>query len=320
MLRSIGNPSCFVVIRTAGERTFEACKSLVLKQIPEDHLHIVNERPFEVALRRCYQIGLESNAKWMITLDADVLLRENAIAGLLSEAEAMPTDHFQIEGMVLDKLTHRFRWAGYRCYRVKYLQAALSLLPADRAEIRPESTTLEKMMVQGYPFLRSNQVYGIHDFEQNYRDVYRKTYVHADKHQIWLPEILATWKRLAREDADFRIALRGAYDGLLATESPRIDTRDYSEPAERAMTDLGLTEKNELLGECCGFPKVEALINKAVNSPGVPRLGTYSTRSQRLSDRYQRLGPWRIGPYLIGALLCDVGNIFKRMAEGKSDS
>jgi len=311
------NPPFIAVIRTAGERTFNACKSLILKQIHKDNLHIVNERPFEAALRRCYQIGIESNAKWMITLDADVLLRKNAIVGLLSEAEVIPTDHFQIEGMVLDKLTHRFRWAGYRCYRVKYLQTALSLLPADRAEIRPEFTTLEKMTVQGYPFLRSNQAYGIHDFEQNYRDVYRKAYVHADKHQSWLPEILATWKRLAREDTDFRIALRGAYDGLLATESPRIDTRDYSEQAERAMTDLGLTEKDELLGECCGFPEVEALINDAVNSTDVPRPGAYTTRSQRLSDRYQRLGPRRIGPYLIGALLCDVGNMLKRMAEGK---
>ena len=314
MVYKIDNQPIIVVIRTAGERTFAACKFLVLKQVPEHCLYIVNERPFEAALRRCYRIGMESGAQWMITLDADVLLREDAIKGLLSEAASMPENHFQIEGMILDKLTHRFRWAGYRCYRVKHLKAALSLIPPDRAEIRPEFTTLETMAARGYPYQSSRKIYGVHDFEQYYRDTYRKAFVHANKHHAWLLEMTSVWKRLSIDDADFRIALRGACEGLVATESPRIDKRDYLEHAERAMADLGLTEKGDLSSGRFGFSEIEALISGAQNSPDVAQPQPCNSRIQQLVARYRELGPWRIGPYLVGVLLCMMGNEIKKIA------
>ena len=306
--RSIA-PNFIVVIRTAGERTFETCNSLVLKQVPASCLHIVNERPFEAALRRCYQIGIESNADWMVTLDADVLLREEAIQGLLSEATAMPSNHFQIEGRVFDKLTHRVRWAGYRCYRIQYLKEAVTCLPEHREQIRPEFTTLERMQAQGYPYLRSQAIYGIHDFEQSYADIYRKAFVHAEKHQVWLYEMLEHWKSQASSDHDFLVALRGAADSLTALQAPRIDQRDFQAGAERMLTDLGLQEKPNL--STLSIQTIESILASA-------QIATNSqptSRWQRLADRYTRLGPWRFAPHLLGSALCDVGNAIKRLAE-----
>ncbi|WP_225852784.1 hypothetical protein, partial [Haemophilus parainfluenzae] len=61
------NQDFIVVIRTAGERTFEACRALVAQQVCLDQIHVASEIPFELTLRRCYEIGIESGARWMIT-------------------------------------------------------------------------------------------------------------------------------------------------------------------------------------------------------------------------------------------------------------
>jgi hypothetical protein len=316
-MASTGDVRYVVVIRSAGERTVESCKSLVLQQIPEANLYVVDARPFEAALRRCYRIGIESGVEWMVTVDADVLLRDGAIEGLLSEACAMPKDHFQVEGLVFDKLTDRARWAGFRCYRVQYLGQAERLLPADRAEIRPEFATLEAMAAEGYPYLRSARLYGLHDFEQYYRDIYRKALVHAEKHRAWLLDLLSRWKLAAVGDGDFRIALRGAADGLTAITSPRIDLRDYVETAVRAVSELGLEEKPALSATDLGSGYVETIIadSLATSEQRVPEFRT--TRTQRLAARYAALGPWRFVPHLFGAALVDIGRAIKRCAERK---
>lgn len=305
------SPKFIIVIRTAGERTFEACKTLVLQQISEDCLHIVNERPFEAALRRCYQIGIESNAEWMITLDADVLLRKGAIQGLLAEATAMPSNHFQIEGRVFDKLTNRIRWASHRCYRIQYLPEAVTCLPENREQIRPEFTTLERMKALGYPYLRSQRIYGIHDFEQSYTDIYRKAFVHAQKHQVWLFEMLEHWKSQAPADRDFLVALRGVADSITALQPPRIDQRDFQVGAVRMLQDLGLEEKPRL--SALSIEIIEDRLTSAQIATNSPL--TNASRWQRLADRYARLGPWRFIPHLFGSVLCDIGSAIKRFAE-----
>ena len=48
-----------VVIRSAGERTFEVCRKLLLEQVPAEAVEVVCERPFERALIRSYEIGIE---------------------------------------------------------------------------------------------------------------------------------------------------------------------------------------------------------------------------------------------------------------------
>lgn len=313
----ITHSNLVVIIRTTGERTFEACKRLVLEQVPVSRLHIVNERPFEATLRRCYEIGMESGAEWMVTIDADVLLKKDAISGLLKEAESMPENHFQIEGMVLDKLTRRFRWAGYRAYRVKHLQIAWNLLPADRAEIRPESSTLDRMAARGYPYLRSRVIYGIHDYEQSLCDIYRKAYVHANKHPQWLPELLVTWKGLAKEDTDFRVVLSGAFDGLLALEEPRIDTRDFAGRAEATLRKLELPEKDALTSEEVAFQTIDELIDNAIKSPEITEVVLNTTNSSWLATKFIGLGPIRTISYLAGTLFRNIGKFIKRQAIGK---
>lgn len=316
MTGASGTPVFVVVIRAAGERTFDACKTLVLKQVPHAVVHVVDERPFEAALRKCYRIGIETSAEWMVTLDADVLLRDEAINELLAEAMAMPPNHFQIEGMVYDKLTNRVRWAGYRCYRVQHLTVAECLIPPDRQEIRPESTTLERMAARGHPSRRSCKVYGIHDFEQSFSDIYRKTRVHSVKHQSWLYNLLPQWKIACIKDPDFRVALRAAADGLSDFNQSAIDARWYRTQAEVVLRELGLSEKIRLDPASVTKEYVEAVIGSVLDSPDISWLvHDGDSPSERFHSRLRRLGALRIAPYMIGAVMVNIGTLLKRIAE-----
>jgi len=301
----------------AGERSFQVCKHLLLKQIPENCVHVVSEMPFESALRKTYKIGIESGEKWLMTLDADVLLRKDAVSNLFSRAEALPEHFFQIEGLVHDKLTGMYRKAGHRIYRTKYLDTALRHIPVNNSEIRPEYVTLQRMEAIGFRSMEINTVFGVHDYEQFYRDVYRKAFVHANKHQVWLPKLISRWKELACEDDDFRIALRGLYDGLLSLAKVKIDVREYGEAADNALRDMGLQEKSEFPAYSIDFKRIEAILEDAgerlYDQKEKPR--SMEAKLQRLRGRYYRLGALRLAPYFLGSLLCDIGSWIKQMAE-----
>src|SRR5690606_24066079 len=86
-----------------------------------------------------------------------------------------------------------------------------------------------------------------HDFEQFYTDVYRKSFVHAQKHAYLIPELIKTWQSFVGTDLDYVIALRGLYDGMLHEKLSVIDKRDYNELALRALKDLKIHEKSKVV-------------------------------------------------------------------------
>lgn len=304
-----------VVIRTVNERTLEASKALVLKQVPEQDLYIVSEQPFELTLRRCYEIGINSGAEWMMTLDADVLLREEAIEEFLAEAKRLPPQCLQVEGLIFDKLTGLYRKAGHRMYRTQYLKKALECIPAARAEIRPEYSTLKKMETLGYPSVELQTVFGIHDFEQYYADIYRKAFVHANKHPEWVPRFIQQWKCQAPHDLDFQVALRALYDGLISLNKVCIDRRDYLEGAHRALEEMGIQEKTKLPSKKLEFLYVKSVLSKAeAQPPALSKSNELAPKPkliQRFKAQFQLLGPFRLGPYLFGVTLCKMGERIK---------
>jgi hypothetical protein len=302
-----------VIIRAAGERTSQVCRELLGMQIRGDAVEIVNETPFEAALRRTYEIGLQRGAKWTMTLDADVLLREGAVAELVAEAERLPQHFAQIEGLVHDKLTGLFRKAGHRIYRTRLLTKALEALPPSGSQVRPEWTTLQRMEEWGFPSREVSLVVGIHDHEQYYRDVYRKAFVHANKHQVWLADIVSRCKSLRCTDDDFRIALRGLYDGLMSTNPVTIDAQAYSSNAQAAIRDLGLREKSAPERDIASF----SYVARVLEDTGVPLRAGDNLRPavSRLRTHHARCGTLRLIPLLIGAGLCRLGTALKAVSE-----
>jgi hypothetical protein len=210
-----------------------------------------------------------------------------------------------------------FRKVGHRMYRTKYLKTALKLIPENYTQIRPEYKTLQLMQSEGFPSKEITNVFGIHDFEQYYCDIYRKAFVYANKHQVWLPKICTRWKNKANNDQDYKIALRGLYDGLLATNSVKIDTRAYGDLAKEAMNELGFSEKSNLHPTEMNAQLIETILSKANNKYDLLNANSFEAKKSRLKRRYKRLGMLRFAPYILGSLLVDIGTNLKRYVDRK---
>jgi hypothetical protein len=251
------------VIRAAGERTRDICRQIVIKELNEKDVYMIECTPFEEALRESYRIGMNSDKKWMITIDADVLPR----AGFLSEIDAitkhLPDKIFTFKAMIFDKLFLTHRMAGFRVYRNKFLHTAMGYIPANGEVIRPESYTIRKMEEAGYKTKVFEYVAGVHDYEQYYKDIYRKAYFHAAKHTGHIAESFTTWREKSEHDPDYRVALKGAVDGLLAADQPKPDIRYFETISDNAVRELGLVEKDEADEET-----TISLVNKVLESTG----------------------------------------------------
>ena len=301
-----------VIVRTAGERTFPACSALLRSEIAGVCIDVASERPFEATLRRSYEIGIARNTKWTMTLDADVLVRAGALRTFIQEAERLPEHFLQIEGLVHDKLTGLFRKAGHRIYRTRHLRKALEALPAPGLEARPEYATLQRMQECGFPSREINLVVGIHDYEQFYGDIYRKAFVHANKHQVWLAEMVNRWRKNAASDPDFRIALRGLCDGLMSTGVASLDTRKHSAAAAAALRDLTMKEKDPLPEDFPAGSYTDSALREAGEMPS--SLKGLEAMLQRLDRVHAKCGTIRAIPFLIGIALCRTGTLLKALA------
>jgi hypothetical protein len=238
--------SVTAVIRSAGERTELICLQLLGQQLAEDQIRVVREVPFERALLSCYEIGINSGSDWLLTLDADVLLLPNAVECLIAEAQKMPGNFCQVEGFIFDNIFRCWRPAGNRVYRVAHLPQAIRAVPPPGAEIRPERAVLQAMAWRGHPSRRVALRVGLHDFEQYYRDLYRKAYVHAQKHSkkvlLWAGD-----ESPAFDDAELAVVRRGFRDGAASTTAVKIDKTFLRDAEQHALQELGVVEKHPLV-------------------------------------------------------------------------
>lgn len=236
-----------IVIRSVGERTKAACYHLLAQQIPMQNIVVVQESPFTAAIARTFEIGLERGLPWTLCIDADVLVRPEAVIELLSIAQQTDENVFEIQGNVLDKFFCMLRPAGNHLYRTNLLAEGLKHIPAEGVSLRPETYLLRQMAAQGYPWIQEDLAVGLHDYEQYYRDVYRKAFLHAAKHGRYIPYLATLWERLAGKDADYQVALWGLYAGLITDESVTVDSRLFSQKnVDALLQNRGWQEKSAL--------------------------------------------------------------------------
>lgn len=213
-----------VVIRSVGERTEDACRTLVLEQgVPPEAVFVVRERPFSKALRLGSEIGLEQGRKWTLFVDADLLLRRGSIERMVVIAEGQPASVCQVVGYCLDKFFGGARLGGMRCYRTSLLDEFIGCIPDEGVDIRPESNALKEMASKGFPCFVTPQLTALHDFEQSYDDIFRKCFVYAHKHSHLQDFFLSFWGAHADVDADYRVALAGFKAGSDYVGPVRID-------------------------------------------------------------------------------------------------
>jgi hypothetical protein len=242
-----------VVIRSAGERTLHLCHRLVCEQIPDDQVFLITEAPFALAVRRTFEIGIEGGRKWTAAIDADVLVRSSAFHDLVELAEETAEGLFGLQGRVWDKLYGGPRTGGIHLYRTALLRRALRYADVDRLDHRPERSVAREMEKAGFRYDEHELVVGLHDFEQAYRDYFRKGASHARKHQnrLWLFQPM--WRRRSASDLDIRVVLAGmefgiAQPGLAITDIREAEILWQKMGDELDIGDKGPVDERAFLG------------------------------------------------------------------------
>lgn len=234
-----------VIIRSAGERTEYLCKKLILDQgLAEDKIQIIREVPFSQALRKSYQLGIESGCRWTLCIDADVLLRPGSISKMLQFAEKQHAKVCEIQGFILDKFFGGIRKGGIHLYRSSLLPKVIRQIPDEGENIRPETQTLHNMRKLGYERAVVSYVVGIHDEEQFNKDIYRKALVHGVKHIDRLHLFVSLWKEGLKRDPDFAVALTALSDGIKLHDQLYIDAKQ--EIYIQKFSESGFQEKKSL--------------------------------------------------------------------------
>jgi len=222
-----------IVIRTIGERTTDLCYQLVKMQVIEKNIFVINENPFHQAVRRTFELGLKNDKPWTIAVDADVLLRRNAIKDLVAKAENCSHQFFKGNAKAYDKFLGKTRYLPPHIYSTKYLQQAVENLP-NYFGLRPETEVRnimkDKLGIQQAYF---PMVVAVHDFEQYYADIYRKSFVFGFKHLKRIKQYISFWAAHLHKDKDFLVALAGLFRGLYSDKKIQIDAHklptDYQE-------------------------------------------------------------------------------------------
>jgi hypothetical protein len=314
-----------VIMRTVGERTEELCRRLILQQVPEENVITVSNTPFSAALADSYRAGIERGLKWTLCVDADVLLRPDAVATLLDTAEKSESNVCEVQGLVLDKFFGGSRPAGNHLYRTPLLPKALALIPKSGIDLRPEYYILQRMKKLGYSWIQSYKVLGLHDFEQYYRDIYRKCFVQAHKHDYRLDLFVSYWRRMKNTDPDFHIALIGLAAGIVEeSQNVRIDSKKFPSNIADIVTDKNWEEKEEIqVNKCLSLD-----VNKIISEWKEPEeyINHFSSLYEKIKpkskrDRFfalqKRIGTVRLIIWLFGWCLYKAGLKIKNWTNRK---
>lgn len=314
----ISKKSIIVTIRSSDERTEQACIQSILDEgVTRDQIHVVKEAPFKKALENCFKVASESGKKWLLTLDADMILLPGTLEKFYQEAVKMPQHFIQIQAKILDKFYGKIRKGGPRFYRVQHVCKALTLSHSIRDHIRPESNILNKMGEIGYPSRYISPVIALHDFEQYYADVYRKACVHAVKHMSIIPIILEEAVAYKDYDNDYRVILKGIYDSLSIGMDAKIDKRIYIKQAKEALSELELKEKTDV-PETIEVSRILNSYSVYIDSrsfrDGITK-DVPSTRVDSVKSTLARKGLIKSCAIYSGVLFTTIGNCFLRFGK-----
>lgn len=254
-----------VVIRSSGERTLDLLKSILQPQISPKYLAVVNERPFEKALRYSYEAAVDMSAEWTVILDADTLLFDDSLEILRMRIQNSDKSTFMLQGKVYDRIIGIYKGAGHRIYKTNYLKNAIDLIPFEKEALRPETETLNRMSKKGFKSKFIRDFLGLHDYEQYYRDLYRTAFVHAKKHPEFIQQIVENSKNSTNEIAikENKLIIRGLIDGLTHKEALHLDSEWFKQFSSQALKELDISERLEISVE--QFKYIKEKIQKDKN-------------------------------------------------------
>jgi hypothetical protein len=232
-----------IIIRCCGERTEKKCIQIAKS---EGEIHIVKTSPFGESMRQAYKIAIDLNQAWTPMVDADVLLYPGSLKKALTELNGMLHSDgiFCLDGKTRDKIMMKKRRAGIHIYNTKLLKKALPHI--DNYELKPETFVRKKMALKGFKTHKSKIIFGIHDYEQYYKDLWRKAVCQTQKLRKMIRNKPTIWKRLAQTDKDYLVIYHAHLYGKKIKTNVLIDSRiDYG--ATQGLKKLRIKEKARLI-------------------------------------------------------------------------
>lgn len=234
-----------IIIRSCGERTEQRCISLAKKH---GKPHLINAFPFGETLRQSYEMAIGWDQDFVPMVDADVLLHPGTIKFAVNKLKTLPKNVFCWDGNTNDKVMIKKRRAGIHIYRRDLLSQAMQYIEDN--QLKPESHVRREMQKNHDAITHSEGfVFGMHDFEQFYRDLWRKSFAQSRKLAGMIrrnPAIIKRWSRLSLRDNDYKVILAAHKQGRTYRGDIIIDARqNYG--ASNGLKRLGLKEKGRLV-------------------------------------------------------------------------
>lgn len=231
----------FIIVRTCGERTTEKCIELCQKI---GQTHIVNARPFGESIRKSYGVAIQSGHDLVAVIDADVMLYNGALVEGMQELKKQWHENiFCYDGQTHDKVLMKDRRAGVHIYNTKLLKYAFKFI--DDFQLKPETYVRKNMKALGYPTFIGKTIFGLHDYEQYYRDLWRKAVCQTQKLPGQTRSKAAEWLRLSKNDIDYKVIYHAHEYGKRLQGRIIIDVlQDYD--AKNQLKRLGIEEKPDI--------------------------------------------------------------------------
>ncbi len=203
-----------VVIRSIGEYTESKCNEILSDIFGEDSVFLVkNESPFSKAIEKTFNIGIKENKKYTLVVDADCLVNKNGIEDLLDFADGFlkneDKDALSFQGLVFDKFSGFYRYAGCHLYQTSKLEKCLEFIEMSYGNNRPETFIKRNMVDAGFSSIQTTIKVGLHDFYQSNLDIIKKASLHMRKHGALSAEMYEYWSLNAKSDKDFMYAMQG---------------------------------------------------------------------------------------------------------------
>jgi hypothetical protein len=155
----------------------------------------------------------------LLVVDADVIPFKEAVIKLIAKADQSDEDLFEFQCDVYDFSFGGWRQAGNHLYRVGSLELAIPLIPKPGESFRPETATIKRMADKGHRWCELNIKFGIHDFEQNPVDYFRKAILFRKKFYVYLPILKYSWRKKLNKHYGYRFLLDGVmFEGSIKTE------------------------------------------------------------------------------------------------------
>ena len=233
-----------IIIRSCGERTADRCEELAKQH---GNTHTILAVPFSESIWQSYQLAIELDQDWTPIIDADVLLYDGVLETAIKGLQKQPTNVFCLDGKTDDKIFGIPRRAGIHIYRTSMLPTAMNFIAPGK--IKPETHIRKEMDKLGGTTCTSKIIFGKHDYEQYYCDLWRKSICQFYKlhGMIEKTKIIDKWKKLSEKDNDFKVILaaHNFAKQYINKNQITIDKKnDYN--SNENIEFLGLEEKKEM--------------------------------------------------------------------------